>query len=93
MKSIKKDRILVVIDEASIFYIDKPRIDLEVRLVIEARTLVDNIGKLSRTSAINLLFTKQKLERQIIPTWVSENSGRVIFRANTLQLSMVASGN
>ena len=90
----KKDRILIAVDEASVLYMNRPRTDPEYHLAIEARTLADTIAKLSRASAIHLLFATQKLDRQVIPTSVSENiSGRMAFRANSLQGSMVVLGN
>lgn len=90
----KMDRVIVAIDEASVLYMNRPRTDPDYHLAIEARTLADNIAKLSRAAAIHLLFATQKLDRQVIPTSVSENiSGRMAFRANSLQGSLVVLGN
>lgn len=90
----KMDRMVVAIDEASVLYMNRPRTDPEYHLAIEARTLADNIAKLSRAAGIHLLFATQKLDRQVIPTSVSENiSGRMAFRANSLQGSLVVLGN
>jgi DNA segregation ATPase FtsK/SpoIIIE-like protein len=61
---------------------------------IEARSLIDSLAKLSRAAAINLILATQKIDREVIPTTVQENiSGRMAFKANTLQGSLVVLGS
>lgn len=89
----KKDRIVLAVDEASILYMNRNRYDDDYQKAIEARKLADSISKLSRAAAIHLVLATQKLDKQIIPTSVSENiSGRMAFRANSLQGSLVVLG-
>lgn len=89
----KKDRIIVAVDEASILYMNRSKYDDEYRTSIEARKLADSISKLSRAAAIHLILATQKLDREVIPTSVSENiSGRMAFRSPSLQGSMVVLG-
>lgn len=90
----KKDRIVVAVDEASVLYMNRNRTDPEYDGSLEARRLADSISKLSRAAAIHLLLATQKLDRQVIPTSVSENiSGRMAFRANSLQGSLLVLGS
>ena len=87
------DRIVTVVDEASVLYMSRPRSDPEYELAIEARRLADSIAKLSRAASIHLIVATQKLDKQVIPTSVSENiSGRMAFRSNSLQGSLVVLG-
>lgn len=89
----KKDRIVVAVDESSVLYMNRPRIDKDYGASIEARQLADSIAKLARAAGIHLLLATQKLDKQVIPTSVSENiSGRMAFRANSLQGSLVVLG-
>lgn len=89
----KKDRIVVGVDEASVLYMNRNRHDPDYEGALEARRLADSISKLSRAAAIHLLLATQKLDRQVIPTSVSENiSGRMAFRANSLQGSLIVLG-
>ena len=87
------DRIVVAVDEASVLYSTRTRQDPDYEASLEARRLADSISKLSRAAAIHLLIATQKLDKQVIPTSVSENiSGRIAFRANSLQGSMIVLG-
>lgn len=89
----KKDRVVVAVDEASVLYMTRNRHDPDYEGSLEARRLADSISKLSRAAAIHLLIATQKLDRQVIPTSVSENiSGRMAFRANSLQGSLIVLG-
>lgn len=89
----KKDRLVVGVDEASVLYMNRNKHDPDYEASIEARRLADSISKLSRAAAIHLLLATQKLDRQVIPTSVSENiSGRMAFRANSLQGSLIVLG-
>lgn len=88
-----KDRIVVAVDEASVLYMARDRNDPDYDSSLEARRLADSISKLSRAAAIHLMIATQKLDKQVIPTSVSENiSGRMAFRANSLQGSMIVLG-
>jgi DNA segregation ATPase FtsK/SpoIIIE-like protein len=90
----KKDRIVVAVDEASVLYMNRSKHDPDYQGSLDARRLADSISKLSRAAAIHLLIATQKLDRQVIPTSVSENiSGRMAFRANSLQGSMIVLGS
>ena len=89
-----KDRIVIGVDEASVLYMNRSKHDPEYETALEARRLADSISKLSRAAAIHLLLATQKLDRQVIPTSVSENiSGRMAFRANSLQGSLIVLGS
>jgi S-DNA-T family DNA segregation ATPase FtsK/SpoIIIE len=89
----KKDRIIVAVDEASVLYMNRNKFDPDYENALKARMLADSISKLSRAAAIHLLLATQKLDRQVIPTSVSENiSGRMAFRANSLQGSLIVLG-
>ncbi len=89
----KMDRIVVAVDEASVLYMNRSKHDPDYEGSIEARRLADSISKLSRAASIHLLLATQKLDRQVIPTSVSENiSGRMAFRANSLQGSLIVLG-
>ena len=89
----KKDRIIVAVDEASILYQNRSRYDDDYKIGLEARKLADSISKLSRAAAIHLILATQKLDKEVIPTSVSENiSGRMAFRSPSLQGSMVVLG-
>lgn len=90
----KMERIVVAVDEASVLYMKRSRYDDDYAAAMEARKLADSISKLSRAASIHLILATQKLDKQVIPTSVSENiSGRMAFRANSLQGSMVVLGN
>lgn len=90
----KKDRIIVAVDEASVLYKNRNRYDDDFKLGMEARRLADSISKLSRAAAIHLILATQKLDKEVIPTSVSENiTGRMAFRSTSLQGSLVVLGN
>ena len=89
----KKERVIIACDEASVLYMNRSKFDPDYKNAMEARQLADSISKLSRAAAIHLLLATQKLDKQVIPTSVSENiSGRMAFRANSFQGSMVVLG-
>ena len=90
----KKDRIIVAVDEASVLYKNRNRYDDDYKQGLEARKLADSISKLSRAAAIHLILATQKLDKDVIPTSVSENiTGRMAFRSTSLQGSLVVLGN
>lgn len=89
-----KDRIIVAVDEASILYKNRSRYDDDFKVALEARRLADSISKLSRAAAIHLVLATQKLDKEVIPTSVSENiTGRMAFRSTSLQGSLVVLGS
>lgn len=88
-----KDRIVLGVDECSVLYMNRNRYDTDYAASLEARRLADSIAKLSRAASIHMILATQKLDRQVLPTSVSENiSGRLAFRANSLQGSLVVLG-
>ncbi|MBN22048.1 MAG: hypothetical protein CL678_12275 [Bdellovibrionaceae bacterium] len=90
----RKELIIVAVDEASVLYMNRSKFDNDYASAMKARKLADSIAKLSRAAGIHLFLATQKLDKQVIPTSVSENiSGRMAFRANSLQGSMVVLGN
>ena len=90
----KMDRIIVAVDEASVLFSALGRHDPDHELTQAARKLIDTLSKLSRAAAINLILATQKLEKQVIPTTVSENiSARMAFKANSLQGSLLVTGS
>ena len=90
----RKDRVVVAVDEASVLYMNRPPMDPDRDLALEARNLADSISKLSRAAAIHLMLATQKLDKSVIPTTVSENiSGRMAFRANSMQGSLMVLGS
>ena len=90
----KKDRIVVAVDEASVLYMNRGQYDDDYKTALTARSFADSIAKLSRAAAIHLILATQKVDRQVIPTSVTENiSGRMAFRANSLQGSIVVLGS
>ena len=89
-----KDRIVLGVDECSVLYMNRNRFDNDYEASLEARQLADSIAKLSRAASIHMILATQKLDRQVLPTSVSENiSGRLAFRANSLQGSLVVLGS
>lgn len=77
-------RIIVAVDEASVLYMNRSRDDVDYKDVMQARQLADNISKLSRAAAIHLILATQKVEKNVLPTTVTENiTGRMAFRANS----------
>jgi len=73
----KKERIVVAVDEASVLYMIRSKYDDDYLDAMEARRLADSIAKLSRAASIHLILATQKLDKQVIPTSVSENICRV----------------
>ncbi len=68
--------------------------DPDCQAALKARTLTDALSKLGRAAAISLMLATQKLDKTVIPTSVQENvSGRMAFKANTLQGSMLVLGH
>ena len=81
----KKDRIVLAVDEASVLFTALPRSSADYKNSQTARTLLDSLAKLSRAAAIHIVLATQKLDKQVLPTQVSENiSGRMAFKANSV---------
>ena len=77
-------RIVVAVDEASVLYMNRNRYDDDYKDAMQARQLADSISKLSRAAAIHLILATQKVDRNVLPTSVTENmTGRMAFRANS----------
>lgn len=90
----KKDRIVVAIDESSVLYTKSGSDDVLSKLVTEARSLTDEIAKLSRAAGIHLILATQKVSKETVDTKVQENiAGKVCFKMNTLQGSVAILGN
>ena len=88
-----KDRIVVAIDEASILYTTPSRGFQNYKKILEARFLTDEIAKLGRAAAIHLILATQKVTHKTIETSIQENiTGKMCFRMNTLQGSVVVIG-
>ncbi len=89
-----KDRIVVVIDEASVLYVESKVNQEEKTLSQEATEITDRIAKLSRAAGIHLVFATQKVTKETISTHIQENlEGRMCFEVNTLQGSNIVLGN
>lgn len=90
----KMDRIVLVVDESSVLYMNRRRNDPDYETALVARTITDSIAKQSRAAGINLVLATQKLTAEVIPTSVTENiSARLCFKANSLQGSLLVVGN
>ena len=90
----KKDRIVIAIDESSVLYTKSGSDDVLSKLVTEARSLTDEIAKLSRAAGIHLILATQKVSKETVDTKVQENiAGKMCFKMNTLQGSVAILGN
>ncbi len=89
-----KERIVIAVDESSVLHQRMEKGHTDYKLTLEARSLIDSISKLSRAAAMHLVLATQKIDKVTIPTSVQENIvGRMAFKANTLQGSLVVLGN
>ena len=87
-------RIIVGIDEASILYASKTRNDEDFKSTLKARKITDEIAKMGRAAAIHLILATQKVSMRTIDTSIQENiTGKMCFRMNTLQGSLLVLGN
>lgn len=90
----KKDRIVIAIDESSVLYTKSGSDEVLSKLVTEARSLTDEIAKLSRAAGIHLILATQKVSKETVDTKVQENiAGKLCFKMNTLQGSVAILGN
>lgn len=88
------NHLFVAVDEASLLYGKVARTDLHFESVAEARQLTNDIAKRGRAASISLILATQKITKETIGTSIQENiTGRICFRMNTLQGSMVVLGN
>lgn len=87
-------RIIIAIDEASEILAIPHRNSPDKEDIIESRILVNDIAKLGRAAAVNLIVATQKVSKTIIDTSVQENmGGRLAFRMATLANSAQVLGN
>jgi|GEM_PF-2821891 len=90
----KIPRIVVAIDEASELISIPSRTNPKKDLMLEAREITNDIAKLGRAAAINLLVATQKVHKSIIDTALQENlGGRMAFRMATLANSASVLGS
>lgn len=90
----KLDLIVVGVDEASVLYTKTRSKGSNKSQIEEARELTDQIAKLARAAGIHLILATQKVTKETIDTKVQENiGGRVCFRMNTIQGSLLVLGN
>ncbi len=87
-------RLVIAIDEASELISIPSRSNPEKNLMLEAREITNDIAKLGRAAAINLLIATQKVHKSIIDTALQENlGGRMAFRMATLANSASVLGS
>ena len=87
-------RIIVAIDEASEILAIPHRNNPLKDDIIECRNLVNDIAKLGRAAAVNLMIATQKVSKTIIDTSLQENmGGRLAFRMATLANSAQVLGS
>lgn len=87
-------RIIVAIDEASEILAIPHRNNPDKEDIIECRQIVNDLAKLGRAAAINLMIATQKVSKTIIDTSLQENlGGRLAFRMATLANSAQALGS
>ena len=90
----KVNHLFIAVDEASLLYGQVARTDGNFENITEARKLTNDIAKRGRAACISLILATQKITKETIDTAIQENiTGRMCFRMNTLQGSMVALGN
>lgn len=89
----KLDRIIVLIDEASVLYTTSRANASEKKLAQLASEVTDNIAKLSRAAGINLVLSTQKVVKETLSTLILENlEGRMAFEVNSIQGSSMVLG-
>lgn len=78
-------RLVIAIDEASEILAIPHRNNPDKDDIVEARQIVNDIAKLGRAAAVNLIIATQKVSKTIIDTALQENmGGRLAFRMATL---------
>ncbi len=89
----KKDRLVVVVDEASVLYATGRMSASDKETAQSASQITDEIAKLSRAAAIHLILATQKVTKETISTHIQENlEGRMCFEVNSLQGSNMVLG-
>lgn len=87
-------RLVIAIDEASEILALPHRNHLDKDDIIESRQIVNDIAKLGRAAAVNLIIATQKVSKTIIDTSLQENmGGRLAFRMATLANSAQVLGS
>ena len=87
-------RLVIAIDEASEILAIPYRNSPERADIMEARQIVNDIAKLGRAAAVNLIIATQKVSKTIIDTSLQENmGGRLAFRMATLANSAQVLGS
>ena len=87
-------RIIVIIDEASEILAIPHRNNPSKNEIIDARNVVNDLAKLGRAAAVNLIIATQKVSKTIIDTSLQENmGGRLAFRMATLANSAQVLGS
>ena len=90
----KMNHLFVAVDEASLLYGRVAREDSRCSQVTEARQLTHDVAKRGRAACISLILATQKITKETIDTAIQENiTGRMCFRMNTLQGSLIVLGN
>lgn len=93
-KHLDQPRIIVAIDEASEILAIPYRGSPDKDDIMEARVIVNDIAKLGRAAAVNLIVATQKVSKTIIDTSLQENmGGRLAFRMATLANSAQVLGS
>ena len=88
------NHLFVAVDEASLLYGKVSRTDSRFNNVEEARELTRDIAKRGRAAGISLILATQKVTKETIDTTIQETiTGRMCFRMNTLQGSLVVLGD
>ena len=87
-------RLVIAIDEASEILAIPHRNHPDKDDIIESRQIVNDIAKLGRAAAVNLIIATQKVSKTIIDTALQENmGGRLAFRMATLANSAQVLGS
>ncbi len=90
----KKNRMVVVIDEASILYTLSSSDRRAREKAIKAREVSEHLVKTARASGIHILFAAQKPDKKSLDTSIRTNIGAVMtFRLPDVPSSVIAVGN
>lgn len=90
----KKNRMVVVIDEASVLYTVSATDKRAKEKALTARGISEYLVKTARASGIHLLFAAQKPDKKSLDTSIRTNIGAVMtFRLPDVPSSVIAVGN
>lgn len=93
-KTHQTPRLIIAIDEASEILAIPHRNSPDKEDIMESRAIVNDIAKLGRAAAVNLIVATQKVSKTIIDTSLQENmGGRLAFRMATLANSAQVLGS